>query len=236
MEPSPVDRRRARHRRDGPAFSRRLSHRRDVSREAARNRAPAGTVERLSDGPRLRLRLDAVHRADPGGDPGGRRVAGDGRARRGLAGRLFARARRAFRSRRARDGSVSAPRAALPQPVRAAGESGRRAAGADRRRLPDRRRAGGLDLADRRLPGARRNSAERQERARRLRRAFVSSIQRVRRFEPRPASRSHLLIGDLAVVALLPDVPDIVDGRAVALLVVGDVADHGLERHCPVHA
>src|ERR1700722_5208400 len=44
-----------------------------------------------------------------------------------------------------------------------------------------------------------------------------------------------LLVGDLAVVALLPDVPDKVDARPVALLVVGDVADHRLERHAGMH-
>ena len=38
----------------------------------------------------------------------------------------------------------------------------------------------------------------------------------------RDALRLVLLVGDLAVVALLPDVPDVVDARAVALLVIGD--------------
>ena len=49
------------------------------------------------------------------------------------------------------------------------------------------------------------------------------------------ARASHLLEGDLAVGVLLPDVPDVVDRGAVALLVVGDVADHGLERHARMH-
>src|SRR5579863_8729701 len=40
---------------------------------------------------------------------------------------------------------------------------------------------------------------------------------------------SHLLVGDLAVGALLPDVPHVVDVCAVAFLVVGDLADDGLE-------
>ncbi len=39
------------------------------------------------------LRLDAVHRPDPGGDPRGGGIGGDGRARRQPAAGLFARAR-----------------------------------------------------------------------------------------------------------------------------------------------
>ena len=43
------------------------------AREAARNREAGERVERLSDGLRLRSRLDAVHRPDPGDHSGGRR-------------------------------------------------------------------------------------------------------------------------------------------------------------------
>src|SRR5271154_3541889 len=50
-----------------------------------------------------------------------------------------------------------------------------------------------------------------------------------------PFAPSHLLESDLAVGALLPDVPDVVDGRAITLLVIGDVADDGMERHAGMH-
>ena len=44
-----------------------------VAPASAHRGAKAGrAVGRLCDGARLRVRLDAVHRADPGGDPGGR--------------------------------------------------------------------------------------------------------------------------------------------------------------------
>jgi len=56
----------------------------------AGDRQAAGPVERLSDGPGLRLRLDALHRADPGDHSGGSRLAGHRGARRRAAGRLFA--------------------------------------------------------------------------------------------------------------------------------------------------
>ncbi len=78
-------RRRHRHHRHGPALSR--AH-------ADRFLAPAGTdrgakagraLGRLCDGARLRARLDTVHRADPGGDPGGRGVQGHRRQGRGPA-------------------------------------------------------------------------------------------------------------------------------------------------------
>src|SRR5271165_3219233 len=50
-----------------------------------------------------------------------------------------------------------------------------------------------------------------------------------------PYPRSHLLVDELAVGRLLPDVPDEVDRGAVALLVVGDVADDSVERHAGMH-
>src|SRR6185437_10616619 len=46
---------------------------------------------------------------------------------------------------------------------------------------------------------------------------------------------SQLHEADLAVRALLPDVPDVIDGGAVALLVEGDVAEDGVERRPGVH-
>ena len=58
---------------------------------------PAGTVERLCDGARLRVRLDALHRADPGRHPGRRGLGGDRGARGGPAAALFGGARVALR-------------------------------------------------------------------------------------------------------------------------------------------
>src|ERR1700722_1081435 len=46
---------------------------------------------------------------------------------------------------------------------------------------------------------------------------------------------SHLLEPDLAVFALFPHVPDIIDGRAVALLVVRNITDDRVERHAGMH-
>ncbi len=72
--------------------------------------APAGAhsrgkarraLGRVCDGACVCARLDAVHRADPGGNPGGRGIKGHGRQGRGPACRLFARARRAVHHRRA---------------------------------------------------------------------------------------------------------------------------------------
>src|SRR6185437_15760652 len=48
-------------------------------------------------------------------------------------------------------------------------------------------------------------------------------------------SGSELHVRDLAVGRLLPDVPDVIHGRAVALLVEGDVAEDGLEGHARMH-
>ena len=48
-------------------------------RSAHRDAEAGRAVGRLCDGARLRVRLDAVHRADPGGDPRGRGVQGHGR-------------------------------------------------------------------------------------------------------------------------------------------------------------
>ena len=58
---------------------------------------PVGPVGRLCDGARLRLRLDAVHRPDPRGDPGGRGVRGDGGERARACSRSI-RSGSAFRS------------------------------------------------------------------------------------------------------------------------------------------
>src|SRR5579872_889620 len=46
-----------------------------------------------------------------------------------------------------------------------------------------------------------------------------------------PAPALDLLVADLAVVAFLPDVPDVIHRRPIAFLVEGDVADHRLEGH-----
>ena len=62
--------------------------RRDAAREAARDREAGGSVERLSDGLRLRARLDPLHRSDPGHHSRRRRQQGYGRERRGAARRL----------------------------------------------------------------------------------------------------------------------------------------------------
>ena len=73
-------------------------------------------------------------------------------ARRAAAGGLCLRARRAVRARRAGDGAVPRLLARLPHPIRAARKGRRRAAGADGRRVPDRRLPGRLGLADRDVP------------------------------------------------------------------------------------
>ena len=73
-------RRRRRHHRHGAAFPRRLPRSPSSTARRASSAQPAGGTGRLlRHGPRLRLRLDALHRAGAGGDPGGRRDRGDGR-------------------------------------------------------------------------------------------------------------------------------------------------------------
>src|SRR5579871_2116433 len=47
--------------------------------------------------------------------------------------------------------------------------------------------------------------------------------------------RLKLLEPDLAVGALFPDIPDIIDGRAVTLLVVRDRPDDSVECHARMH-
>ena len=65
-------------------------HRAAVSREAHGGGQAGRPVGRLRDGARLRVRLDAVHRADPRRDPRGRGLGGDGDEGRGAARDLFA--------------------------------------------------------------------------------------------------------------------------------------------------
>ena len=101
-----VDRRGRRHHRDGPAFSWHHADRIPVP-AGARGDAKAGrAVGCLCDGACLRLRLDALHRADPGGDPGGGGIGSDGDEGRRPARGLFARAWRAVPDRCARGRTV----------------------------------------------------------------------------------------------------------------------------------
>src|SRR3974390_1034220 len=68
----------------------------------------------------------------------------------------------------------------------------------------------------------------------RLAAGFSISIQgRSLRF--RTVVTGALDIGDLALGRLLPDVHDVVQIGAVALLVIGDVAEHGVEGHAGMH-
>src|SRR5580698_5799327 len=71
----------------------------------------------------------------------------------------------------------------------------------------------------------------RTRRARRTRSATASSSPVRRNCSP----LLELHEADLAVGILLPHVPDVVDGRAVALLVVGNIADDGVEGYARVH-
>src|SRR5690242_8970202 len=48
-------------------------------------------------------------------------------------------------------------------------------------------------------------------------------------------SALELAVGDLAAAVLLPDIDDVVEAGDVALLVIGDIADHRLELHAGVH-
>src|SRR5207245_98858 len=63
-------------------------------------------VTRVPDGASLRIRLDAVHRADPRRHPGGGGIRGDGRRGRGPACALLAGARRSVRRRGVCDRAV----------------------------------------------------------------------------------------------------------------------------------
>ena len=87
------DRRGHRHHRHGAALPRRVPDRLAACARSAWSGEAGRAVGRLCDGARLRVRLDAVHRADPGGDPGGRGVRADGGQGRRAACGLFARAR-----------------------------------------------------------------------------------------------------------------------------------------------
>ena len=101
--------RRHRHHRHGAAFPRHHADRVPDAGAAADGREAGRPVGRLCDGPGLRVRLDAVHRADPRRDPGDRRIGGDRRPWRRPARRLFARARRAVHDRGLRGRSRSPP-------------------------------------------------------------------------------------------------------------------------------
>ncbi len=92
-----VDRRGHRHHHHGAALPRADAHRLADARGAARHGEAGRAVGRLCDGACVRVRLDAVHRADPRGDPGGRGVRGDGRRRARACSRSIRRGS-AFRS------------------------------------------------------------------------------------------------------------------------------------------
>ena len=99
--------RRHRHHRHGPALPRHHADRAAAPAEAGRGGQARRPVGRLCDGARLRLRLDALHRADPGRDPGGRGLRADGEQRREPARGLFARSRHSVHRRRASRSSRS---------------------------------------------------------------------------------------------------------------------------------
>ena len=92
-----VDRRRHRHHPDGPALPRPDPDRPLDARGPAADAEAGRAVGRLCDGAGLRVRLDALHRPDPRGDPVGRRGRGHGDQGRRPARGLFRRAS-AFRS------------------------------------------------------------------------------------------------------------------------------------------
>ncbi len=77
FRPAGDDRRRGHHR-HGPALPRRHADRAAAPAEAAGGRQAGRPVGRLCDRAGFRFRLDALHRADPGGDPGGGGVRADG--------------------------------------------------------------------------------------------------------------------------------------------------------------
>ena len=109
------DHRRHRHHRHGPALSRRHADRAAASAEAAGGGQAGRPVGRLCDGAGFRLRLDAVHRADPRRYPGGGGVRADGDQGRRPAGGLFARPRHSVHRRGLRDRAVRGISGALPQ-------------------------------------------------------------------------------------------------------------------------
>ena len=100
------DHRRRRDHRDGPALSRHHPLRLPDVREAGTDGAAGRAVGRLCHGARLRVRLDAVHRADPRGDPRGRGVARDRGQGRDAARGLFGRARHSVPARGVRHRAV----------------------------------------------------------------------------------------------------------------------------------
>ena len=89
------------------------------AREAHRGRQAGRPVGRLSDGARVRARLDALHRADPRRDPGGGGVGGDRRQRRRHARGLFAGARHSVSGRGASRSSRSPPSSPAFAPISA---------------------------------------------------------------------------------------------------------------------
>ena len=81
-----------------------------LNREKRADDPEAGrAVGRLRDGARVRVRLDPLHRPDPGGDPGGRGVRGDRRQGRRHARGLFGRASASRSSSRRSRSSRSPP-------------------------------------------------------------------------------------------------------------------------------
>ena len=100
------DRRRHRHHLDGSAFPRADPDRLADAGGQADGAEAGRAVGRLCDGAGLRVRLDALHRADPGRDPVGRRRRGDGGQGRGAARGLFRRARDPVSARGLHDRAV----------------------------------------------------------------------------------------------------------------------------------
>ena len=114
---------------------------------------PAGLARRLSHRPRLRLRLDAVHRAGARRDPRHGRRRGLGAPGRRPALRLFARARYSLHRRRDRHQAVHERHAALPPASGDRREGAGRLSRADRHPVPHQLHDPDLGLDARAVPG-----------------------------------------------------------------------------------
>ena len=149
-----LDRGRHRHHHHGPAFPRADADR-AVDAGRAADRAEAGrAVGRLCDGAGVRVRLDALHRADPRGDPVGRGRRGDGDQGRGPACGLFRRPRHSVPDRGLHGRAVLVAVCADEAASRQCRARDGRADGHHRHRLSHRQRLHHQHLAARHVPGA----------------------------------------------------------------------------------
>src|SRR5215204_1508328 len=123
--------------------------------KAVGTRQAGRPVGRLCDGTRLRVRLDALYRSDPGRDLGSRRLGDDGYQRRRPAGGLFRRARYSVRAGGVGGRTVRRLSRPLSRPRRQGREGDGWPAGAHRHCVPVGLDHAGQLLAARSLPGAR---------------------------------------------------------------------------------